>query len=198
MVQLYHKDSPGFSLLNEKIASAILQLTLTLRLSFWQYNDREQNTQLMELLDLIRSAGVTIINGTELPYYKDIVNPQWWNWDYGAQRGYLNESEYTCVKVDFLNNIKTYLSELENTNIWSLEDIVTYNNDNAGSEGGIPGVNPAFASGQDGFLASLATEGVMNETYWQALTYHQRTSREDGIDAAVLQRPQSKCSSGPS
>ncbi|KAI7975475.1 hypothetical protein EIK77_003422 [Talaromyces pinophilus] len=154
-------------------------------LSFWQYNDPAQNAQLMELLDLIRSAGATIINGTELPYYKDIVDPQGWNWDYGSQRGYPNESEYTYVKVDFYNNIKSYLSDLENTNIRSLEDIVKYNDDNAGSEGGIPGVNPAFASGQDGFLASLATKGVMNETYWQALTYCQRTSREDGIDAAL-------------
>lgn len=154
-------------------------------LSFWQYNDPVQNAQLMQLLDLIRSAGATIINGTELPYYKDIVDPQGWNWDYGSQRGYPNESEYTYVKVDFYNNIKSYLAELKNTNMRSLEDLVKYNNDNAGSEGGIPGVNPAFASGQDGFLASLATKGIMNETYWQALSYCQRTSREDGIDAAL-------------
>lgn len=154
-------------------------------LSFWQYNDLAQNSQLMELLDLIRSAGATIINGTELPYYKDIVDPQGWNWDYGTQRGYPNESEYTYIAVDFYNNIKTYLAELANTNVRSLEDLVQYNLDNAGSEGGLPGVNPAFASGQDGFLASLETKGIMNETYWQALSYCQRTSREDGIDAAL-------------
>lgn len=46
------------------------------------------------------------------------------NRDYGATRGYRNESEYTVVKVDFYNNIKTYLSELKNTDIRSLEDIV--------------------------------------------------------------------------
>lgn len=154
-------------------------------LSFWQYNYPAQNAQLAELLDLIRSAGATIINGTELPYYKDIVNPDGWNWDYGTQRGYPNESEYTYVKVDFYNNIKSYLAELNNTNMRSLEDLVQYNLDNVGSEGGRPGVNPAFASGQDGFLASLATKGVMNEKYWQALSYCQRTSREDGIDAAL-------------
>ncbi|KAH8703846.1 amidase family protein [Talaromyces proteolyticus] len=154
-------------------------------LSFWQYNDPTQNAQLVELLDLIRSAGATIINGTELLSYKDIVDPQGWNWDYGTQRGYPNESEYTYVKVDFYNNINSYLAELNNTNMRSLEDLVQYNIDNVGSEGGLPGVNPAFASGQDGFLASLATKGIMNETYWQALSYCQRTSREDGIDAAL-------------
>lgn len=105
--------------------------------------------------------------------------------DYGTTRGYPNESEYTYVKVDFYNNIATYLSELENTKIRSLADIVAYNNDNDGSEGGTPGINPAFGSGQDGFLASLATGGVMNSTYWEALTFCQQSTREGGIDAAL-------------
>jgi hypothetical protein len=91
--------------------------------------------------------------------------------DYGSKRGFPNESgkcsalsdlvdgivwftllycitEYTVVKADFYNNIKTYLAELENTNIRSLEDIVAYNDANVGTEGGIPGMHPAFASGQ--------------------------------------------------
>ncbi|RAL13925.1 amidase family protein [Aspergillus homomorphus CBS 101889] len=154
-------------------------------LSFWQYNDAAQNAQLMELLELLESAGATIINGTELPHYKEIVDPEGFNWDYGSSRGYPNQSEYSYIKVDFYNNIKDYLAELDNTNMRSLEDIVQYNIDNAGSEGGFPGVHPAFASGQDGLLASLATKGEMNETYWQALEYCHRTSREEGIDAAL-------------
>jgi amidase len=64
-------------------------------------------------------------------------------------------------------------------------DIVQYNIDNVGTEGGIPGVHPAFFSGQDGFNASLATNGTMDETYWQALEFCHRTTREDGIDAAL-------------
>ena len=105
--------------------------------------------------------------------------------DYGTTRGYPNESEYTYVKVDFYNNIATYLSEVSNTNMKSLHDLVRYNNENIGSEGGWPDVNPAFGSGQDGFLASLATGGVQNETYWQALEFCHRTTREEGIDAAL-------------
>lgn len=46
--------------------------------------------------------------------------------DYGATRGFANESEFTVVKVDFYNDIKRYLAELENTEIRSLEDIVKY------------------------------------------------------------------------
>jgi len=91
------------------------------------------------------------------------------------------------VKVDFYNNIRTYLAELGNTRIRSLEDIVQYNYDNDGSEGGNawPLGNPAFYSGQDGFLASLATKGIRDEIYYQALGFVQKSTREDGIDAAL-------------
>jgi amidase len=155
-------------------------------LSFWQYASENQRQQLLELIGLIESAGATIINGTELPYWQTIVSPDGWNWDYGGTRGYPNESEYTYVKVDFYNDIAAYLAELNNTSIRSLEDIVQYNIDNVGSEGGVPGVHPAFASGQDGFNASLATGGIMNETYWEALAFCHRTTREEGIDAALF------------
>ncbi|KAF2086346.1 glutamyl-tRNA amidotransferase subunit A [Saccharata proteae CBS 121410] len=154
--------------------------------SFWVYADSEQQEILLNVISLLSSAGATIINNTELPNYSTIVAPSW-DWDYGATRGYPNESEYTVVQVDFYNNIRTYLSELDNTAIRSLEDLVAYNYANDGSEGGNPwplGI-PAFYSGQDGFLASLATKGVMDETYYQALSFCQRSTREDGIDAML-------------
>lgn len=100
----------------------------------------------------------------------------------------------TVAKVDFYNNIRDYLAELSNTDIRSLEDIVAYNYENDGSEGGHPwplGI-PAFYSGQDGFLASLETKGVMDETYYQALEFCQRTTREEGIDAALAMGPDGK------
>ncbi|KAK4198690.1 putative amidase [Triangularia verruculosa] len=154
--------------------------------SFWRHADAEQLRQLGALLDLIKTAGATIINGTEITDYETIVSPDWWDWDWGTRRGYPNESEYTVVAVDFYNNIKTYLSELENTDIRSLEDIVRYNYDNDGTEGGNPWPlgNPAFYSGQDGFLASLATKGIRDETYWQALEFTQTKTRK-GIDDAL-------------
>jgi amidase len=154
-------------------------------LSFWQLAPQNQQERLLDLINLIKSAGATIINGTELPHWQTIVSPDGWNWDYGSTRGYPNESEYTYVKTDFYNDITKYLSELNNTDIRSLEDIVQYNIDNVGSEGGIPNVHPAFQSGQDGFNASLATGGIMDETYWQALSFCHRTTREEGIDAAL-------------
>ncbi|CAG8003898.1 unnamed protein product [Penicillium nalgiovense] len=155
--------------------------------SFWALGDADQIAQLLDLVELIESAGATIINGTELPHYKKIVSPDGWNWDYGTTRGYSNESSYSYIKVDFYNNLRDYLSEVENTNVRSVEDLVQYNIDNYGSEGGLPGIHPAFGSGQDGLLASLETKGVMDETYFQALEFCQRTTREEGIDAALKQ-----------
>jgi amidase len=102
--------------------------------SFWAKADEEQLRDLLPLLDLIKKAGATIINGTEIKNYETVVAPYYWDWDWGTNRGYPNESEYTVVKVDFYNNIKSYLSELKNTKIRSLEDIVQYNYDNDGSE----------------------------------------------------------------
>jgi amidase len=155
--------------------------------SFWVYADAQQQAQLLTIITLIQGAGGTVLNNTELPNYETIVSPNGWNWDYGTTRGFPNESEYTVVKVDFYNNIKAYLSELQNTQMRGLEDIVAYNYANDGSEGGNawPLGNPAFYSGQDGFLSSLDTKGVMDEAYYQALAFTQRSTREDGIDAAL-------------
>lgn len=159
--------------------------------SFWVYADDDQLEQLFDLLKLIESAGATIINGTEITNYETLVSPDGWNWDYGTTRGFANESEYSYVKVDFYNNIKTYLSELSNTDIRSLEDIVQYNYDNDGSEGGYPYKNgkghPAFTTGQDGFLASLASKGIQNETYWQALEFCVSSCR-NGINDALTHK----------
>lgn len=156
--------------------------------SFWVYADAEQQEILASILKLIESSGATIVNETEILDYETIVSKDGWDWDWGTTRGRSNESEYTVVAVDFYNNIKLYLSELDNTKIKSLEDIVNFNYENDGSEGGYAypdeGGIPAFASGQDGFLASLATGGIKNETYWQALSFCQEKTR-DGIDWAL-------------
>ncbi|KAK6088059.1 amidase [Seiridium cupressi] len=157
--------------------------------SFWVYASEEEQSQLLELISLIEAAGATIVNNTEILDYETIVSTDGWDWDWGNTRGgYVNESEYTVVKVDFYNNIKTYLSELENTNIRSLEDIIAYDYANDGTEGGYAyGTkvgSAAFKSGQDSFLASVATKGIQNETYWQALEYTQ-TSTRNGIDYAL-------------
>lgn len=48
--------------------------------SFWALASEEQQTSLLGLIDLIKNAGATVINGTELPDYQTIVSPDGWNW----------------------------------------------------------------------------------------------------------------------
>lgn len=153
--------------------------------SFWALADPQQQFILLELVHMIKDAGTEVVNHTEIPHYDNIVSPSGWNWDYGTTRGFPNESEYTYIKVDFYNNLQTYLSGLSNTTIRSLADVVRFNNEHAFAEGASSNLNPAFASGQDLLLASLATGGVMNSTYWEALAFCQRSTRERGIDAAL-------------
>ncbi|KAL8997133.1 MAG: hypothetical protein Q9169_003516 [Polycauliona sp. 2 TL-2023] len=152
--------------------------------SFWALADPEQQSVLLRLIDQIKLAGATIINNTEITDYETLVSPEGWNWDYGTIRGRRNESEYTYIKVDFYNNLQTYLKELGNTTIRSVDDVIKFNNEHPYAEGARPGLNPAFASGQDGLLASAATKGVMNDTYWQALHFCQTRTRH-GIDQAL-------------
>lgn len=159
--------------------------------SFWVYADDEQKAGLTELIDLIKGAGATVINNTEITDYQKLISPNGWNWDWGTVRGFPNESEYTYVKVDFYNNINKYLAELNNTKIRTIDDLVQYNFDNDGSEGGNPWPlgNPAFYSGQDGFIASQETKGKQDKTYWEALNFCQTTSRK-GINDALTYKGQ--------
>ncbi|KAL8837927.1 MAG: hypothetical protein Q9176_005403 [Flavoplaca citrina] len=159
--------------------------------SFWTFADAEQQSILLDLIDKIRTAGAIIINNTEITDYQTLVSPDGWNWDYGTTRGRPNESEYTYIKVDFYNNLRSYLSELSNTSIRSVDDVINFNNQHPYAEGAEPGLNPAFASGQDGLLASAATQGIMNETYFQALHFcHNRTRQ--GIDDALRSSPSAR------
>lgn len=159
--------------------------------SFWARADPEQLATLTSMIKLIESAGATVINNTEITDYEKLVSPDGWNWDYGTVRGFPNESEYTYVKVDFYNNINKYLSELTNTKMRTIDDIIQYNLDNDGSSGGNPWPlgNPAWYSGQDGLLASQETKGFRNDTYWQALNFCQTSTRK-GINDALEQNGQ--------
>lgn len=146
----------------------------------WSYADESMVERLLETIKRLEQAGATIYNNTNFGNL-DVISDDGWDWKFGR----VNESEYTIVKVDFYNNIESYLSELENTQMRTLQDLVDYNYANDGTEGGNPGTHPAFESGQDGFLASLEWGGIKNETYYQAIEFVHRTSRDEGIDYAL-------------
>lgn len=81
--------------------------------------------------------------------------------------------------------MKAYLGKLKNTPIKTLEDIVRFNDENRGSEGGHAGDLPAFPDGQRLFRKCVETKGVKDETYYAALKHIQTQCRQYGIDAAL-------------
>lgn len=146
----------------------------------WTLAEKNEISRLAEVIKMIESAGATIYNNTNFKNL-DVVSSSGWDWNMGPA----NESEFTVVKVDFFNNIESYLSELENSDMRSLKDIVEYNSRNYETEGGTENTHHAFQSGQDSFMGSLSWGGVQNETYWQAVEFVQKTSRGEGIDYAL-------------
>lgn len=52
------------------------------------------------------------------------------------------------VKVEAYNGINSYLSEISETRIKTIEDVMQYNQENSGTEGANPGEHPAFPTGQ--------------------------------------------------
>lgn len=151
--------------------------------SLWdQTGNRADLPMLLDVVEKLKAAGATIINGTEFPHYKDVLSPRGYTMDVGPSP-LLTEAYRT--NVDFYNDIRKYLAELENTNMKTLEDIIAFNIQYTGVEGGIPGTVAGFASGQDGFLESAVTKGDMNSSYYECNEYLNRVSRAEGIDAAL-------------
>ncbi|EDN10015.1 predicted protein [Histoplasma mississippiense (nom. inval.)] len=140
-----------------------------------------------QVIERIREAGANVIEYTDFPSAEEIIPPGGWDWDYPTKQGHPEQSQFTVVKTEFYNDLKAYLGNLASNpnNISCLDDIVKYNERHAETEGGRPGVHPAWPSGQDSFEMSLDTKGVMDDTYRHALAYIRRKSREEGIDAAL-------------
>ncbi|KAJ9663699.1 hypothetical protein H2198_000711 [Neophaeococcomyces mojaviensis] len=134
-----------------------------------------------EMLQFIRDAGATIVE-VDLPSIEERIAPDGgWNWEHGDA----DKSEWTVVKVDAYNGINAYLNSLDQTPVRTIEDLIEYNKQNAGTEGPHPGELPAFSSGQDNFHEIIKTKGVKDVTYHSALEHIQKQTRENGIDAAL-------------
>ncbi|KAL8865931.1 MAG: hypothetical protein Q9174_006602, partial [Haloplaca sp. 1 TL-2023] len=87
------------------------------------------------------------------------------------------------------NGINAYLANLSQSETRSVEGIVAYNKENAGTEGPEAGDTPAFPSGQDSLREVQECKGVEDETYHAALKHIQHQCCERGIDAALMHKP---------
>lgn len=48
--------------------------------SFWIHAQEPMLNSLLELIELIKEAGATVINETEIPNYETVVSQNGWNW----------------------------------------------------------------------------------------------------------------------
>lgn len=154
----------------------------------WKSTDEETRSVLDKVLNLLKESGANLYR-TEIKNHEMLVSLTGWDWDFdpSTKDNGTKQSEYTYIKVDFYNNINNYLRKLKFSPMGSLKDIINYNKLYSGSEGGFPQLHPAFYSGQDGLDASLATQGMKDTNYKQALEFRQRLTRE-GIDTALVHK----------
>ena len=96
------------------------------------------------VLEAIKGAGASVVE-IDFPCAEDRI-PADGNWDW--MHGRSSESESSVVNIEAYNGINSYLSELSDTRMKTLEDIVKYNRENSGTEGAKPGNHPAFPTGQ--------------------------------------------------
>ena len=151
---------------------------------FWELAPQPQREVAEKVLQWIQEAGAEIVP-VEMPCAEERLHPDGhWDWErYGETHPEI--SEITVSKVETYYLMREYLSELNNTPMRSLEDIVRFNDENRGTEGGHAGDHPAFAAGQDLFRKCVATKGIKDDIYYAALKHMQSQCRENGIDAAL-------------
>ncbi|KAL8712601.1 MAG: hypothetical protein Q9220_003132 [cf. Caloplaca sp. 1 TL-2023] len=147
----------------------------------WENVPEDQKRVATRIFDGIIRAGGGIIF-VEYPCAEERIAANGkWDWELGGP----SKSEYTVVTTEAYDGITDYLSELSNTNIRSLEDVIQFNIKNRGTEGASPGDHPAFPTGQDVFHDIVATRGELDNTYLAAANHINAQTTKFGIDAAL-------------
>ncbi|KAG9844886.1 amidase, partial [Aureobasidium melanogenum] len=148
---------------------------------FWELVPKQQRKVAERVLKLIEKAGAEIIL-VEMPCAEERIAPDGgWDWEHGKEE----VSEFTINKVECYYLMNEYLGKLKNTNIKTVEDVVRFNDENAGSQGANPGDHPAFPSGQDNFREVVEAKGIKTPAYYSAYAHMRKQCRENGIDAAL-------------
>jgi amidase len=110
------------------------------------------------IADLSR-LGATVVDPADIPNVPDVFDP-----------------EFTVLLYEFKADIAAYLSELRNTSMRTLADLIAFNEANAERE--------LRWFGQEIFLLAEATGGLDDPAYLEALATSQRVARE-GIDSTM-------------
>jgi amidase len=113
-------------------------------------------------IESMRQLGAEIIDPADIPTAQQISS---------------TEAELTVLLFEFKADLNKYLSELTNTRIRTLEDIIEFNNKHAEEE--------LHYFGQELLLKAQATTSLDDPTYLAALAETHRLSRQEGIDAVM-------------
>ena len=125
----------------------------------WEFVTDDIKETAHKILEAIQEAGASIVE-VEFPCGEDRIPANGkWDWTFGKP----SESEISVVKFEAFQGINSYLSELSETRMKSLDDIIEYNRENSGTEGANPGDHPAFPTGQvSHVVSSTCCYGVLN------------------------------------
>jgi amidase len=107
----------------------------------------------------LRRLGATVVDPTDIPGVDDIGGP-----------------EFTVLLCEFKDDIAAYLSELRDTDMRTLADLIAFNEANAERE--------LRWFGQEIFLQAEATGGTADPAYAEALATSKRLAQE-GIDQTL-------------
>src|SRR5829696_4697543 len=107
----------------------------------------------------LRRLGATVVDPTDIPGVDDIGGP-----------------EFTVLLCEFKDDIAAYLSELRDTDMRTLADLIAFNQANAERE--------LRWFGQEIFLQAEATGGTADPAYAEALATSKRLAQE-GIDQTL-------------
>jgi amidase len=110
----------------------------------------------------IGELGATIVDPANIPTAKQMA---------------FSESELTVLLYEFKSDLNRYLSELENSQVRSLAEIIAFNEANSEKE--------LVYFGQELFLKAEETASLDDPKYLQALEENHRLSRSEGIDAVM-------------
>ncbi|KFY22356.1 hypothetical protein V491_02830 [Pseudogymnoascus sp. VKM F-3775] len=147
----------------------------------WEFVPEDQKKVAEKILDGIKAAGAEVID-VDYPCAEERIPGRGiWDWEHGEP----SKSEYTVVKVDAYESLNAYFSELTNTCIRTVEDVVKFNTDNKGTEGAAPGDHPAFRTGHDVLIEIIKGRGEKTLAYNEALKHIRCQTRANGIDSAL-------------
>jgi amidase len=111
----------------------------------------------------MRAMGAIIVDPADIPTAKQMAADE--------------DSETTVLLYELKADMNNYLSELSNTSMQTLADLIAFNEANAHEE--------LRYFGQDLFLRAQETTTLDDSHYLEALARNQRLSRVEGIDAVM-------------